>query len=100
MIVEQPSATLGYSEEGSAPLLADHHLICKFSSPVDPNYVTVTSTLVAMVEKILENGNIAIYIEVILLSVTNSLWPQYAQQHREIDYNMLRKSINSYLLLI
>lgn len=57
MIVEQPSATLGYSEEGSAPLFADHHRICKFSSPVDPNYVTVTSTLVAMVEKILEDGN-------------------------------------------
>ena len=57
MIVEQPSATLGYPEEGSAPLFADHHHICKFSSSVDPNYVTVTNTLVTMVEKILENGN-------------------------------------------
>ncbi|KAF8420168.1 Alpha/Beta hydrolase protein, partial [Terfezia claveryi] len=52
MIVEQYSAILGYAEEGSAPLFADHHLICKFSSPGDPNYAIVTSTILAMVEKI------------------------------------------------
>ncbi|RPB25116.1 WD40 repeat-like protein [Terfezia boudieri ATCC MYA-4762] len=52
MIVEQYSAILGYAQEGSAPLFADHDLICKFSSPVDPNYVVVTSTILAMVEKI------------------------------------------------
>ncbi|KAF8425285.1 WD40-repeat-containing domain protein [Tirmania nivea] len=52
MIVEQYSAILGYAEEGSAPLLADHHLICKFSSPEDPNYAIVTSTILAIVEKI------------------------------------------------
>ena len=59
MIVEPFSAILGYPEEGSAPLFADHHLVCKFSSPVDPNYVVVTSTLASMVDQILEESKLS-----------------------------------------
>lgn len=53
MIVEPYSAVLDYPHEGSAPLLADHHLVCKYSSPQDGNFITVANTLVDMVAKIL-----------------------------------------------
>ncbi|OAF56412.1 hypothetical protein VC83_06681 [Pseudogymnoascus destructans] len=41
IIVEKESGILGYPQETSMPLNADHHSICKFESPVDANYVTV-----------------------------------------------------------
>ena len=62
MIVEQFSAILGYPEEGSAPLFANHHFVCKFSSPEDPSFISVTNTLVGMVEKIPEYSELATFI--------------------------------------
>ncbi|KAI4257311.1 MAG: hypothetical protein L6R42_005750, partial [Xanthoria sp. 1 TBL-2021] len=44
-IVEKESATLGYPQETSSGLNADHHTICKFQDREDHNYVIVRNTL-------------------------------------------------------
>ncbi|KAK5663972.1 hypothetical protein OQA88_184 [Cercophora sp. LCS_1] len=45
MIVEKASAVIGYADEIAKPLNANHHTVCKFSSPEDPNYTSVVSAL-------------------------------------------------------
>ncbi|KAL8671210.1 MAG: hypothetical protein Q9168_004285 [Polycauliona sp. 1 TL-2023] len=45
LVVEKESATLGYPQETSSGLNADHHTICKFQDRGDHNYVTVRNTL-------------------------------------------------------
>ncbi|KAL8710362.1 MAG: hypothetical protein Q9225_007304 [Loekoesia sp. 1 TL-2023] len=45
LIVEKESGILGYPQETSSPLNADHHSICKFQSPEDANYVNVRNIL-------------------------------------------------------
>ncbi|KFY29271.1 hypothetical protein V493_02446 [Pseudogymnoascus sp. VKM F-4281 (FW-2241)] len=45
LIVEKESGILGYPQETSMPLNADHHSICKFENPMDANYVTVKNIL-------------------------------------------------------
>ncbi|KAL8879605.1 MAG: hypothetical protein Q9198_002817, partial [Flavoplaca austrocitrina] len=44
-IVEKESAILGYPQETSSALNADHHTICKFQNREDHNYVIVRNTL-------------------------------------------------------
>lgn len=44
-IVEKESAVLGYANEVSAPLHADHHTACKFRDKMDPNFIKVQDTL-------------------------------------------------------
>lgn len=43
--MEKESGVLGYPQETSMPLNADHHSICKFESREDANYVSVKNTL-------------------------------------------------------
>ena len=45
IIVEKESATLGYPQELSSPLNADHHSICKFKNRDDTNYMIVKGML-------------------------------------------------------
>ncbi|KAI0427770.1 hypothetical protein F5Y09DRAFT_22307 [Xylaria sp. FL1042] len=45
MVLEKDSSILGYPGEISRPLQADHHDVCKFSSPVDSNYVAVRNAI-------------------------------------------------------
>ena len=45
LIVEKESGILGYPQETSNPLHADHHTICKFKSREDANYISVKSML-------------------------------------------------------
>ena len=52
MVLEKDSAILGYSKEISRPLYADHHGVCKYSSPEDANYVSVRNALGTLVEEI------------------------------------------------
>ena len=52
MVLEKDSAILGYSKEISRPLNADHHGVCKYSSPEDANYVSVRNALGTLVEEI------------------------------------------------
>ncbi|KAI1123686.1 hypothetical protein F5Y10DRAFT_251265 [Nemania abortiva] len=49
MVLEKDSSILGYPAEISRPLHADHHDVCKFSSPMDPGYVSVRNAIKSLV---------------------------------------------------
>jgi hypothetical protein len=51
MILEKDSSVLGYPGETSKAISADHHNICKYESPLDPNYITVRNVLKSIVDK-------------------------------------------------
>ncbi|KAI1391444.1 uncharacterized protein F4822DRAFT_427295 [Hypoxylon trugodes] len=51
MVLEKESSVLGYPGEISRALDADHHGVCKFDSPKDPNYIAVKNVLVSLLEK-------------------------------------------------
>lgn len=53
MILEKDSSVLGYPGETSKALDADHHNVCKYDSPSDPNYVTVRNALKTIISKII-----------------------------------------------
>ena len=50
LIVEKDLAVLGYHNERSTYLNADHRGICKFASPNDPNYQAVRNTLASIID--------------------------------------------------
>ncbi len=50
MVVEKPSAVMGYPSETPAPLTANHHDVCKFASKQDPNYASVAGALRSIAE--------------------------------------------------
>lgn len=52
MILEKDSSILGYPGERSKALDADHHSVCKYDSPQDPNYVAVKNALQSLIAKI------------------------------------------------
>lgn len=56
MVLEKESSVLGYPGEISKPLDADHHGVCKYSSPDDPRYVTVRNVLKKLVAKAKPKG--------------------------------------------
>ena len=43
---------LGYPQETSSSLNADHHTVCKFKTIEDPNYIDVKNMLKWMVSKL------------------------------------------------
>ena len=57
MILEKDSSVLGYPGETSKALNADHHNVCKYESPRDPNYITVRNALQSLVGKIIATNN-------------------------------------------
>ncbi|KAK4038406.1 hypothetical protein C8A01DRAFT_47974 [Parachaetomium inaequale] len=57
MIVDKPTAVMGYSNETPAPLTANHHDVCKFTSPDDPNYASVIGALRNAAESVLSPIN-------------------------------------------
>ncbi|KAK1149806.1 hypothetical protein N8T08_003357 [Aspergillus melleus] len=56
MIVIRDSATLGYQQEISRELKADHHGVCKYSSRQDENYASVRNTLASFVTQLQLKG--------------------------------------------
>ncbi|KAL8670217.1 MAG: hypothetical protein Q9168_005231 [Polycauliona sp. 1 TL-2023] len=58
MVLDKDSAILGYPEEISRPLYADHHGVCKFSSRGDANYVSVRNALGMLAEEITSKMNV------------------------------------------
>lgn len=56
MILEKDSSVLGYPGEISKALNADHHNVCKYDSPWDPNYITVRNALTSLVSKIISTS--------------------------------------------
>ena len=57
MIVEKDSSVLGYPGEVSTAMNADHHGVCKYESPEDPNYVTIRNILKSLVSKTMSRNN-------------------------------------------
>lgn len=57
MVLERDSSILGYPGEISKALVADHHDVCKYDGPQDPNYVTVRNVLKTLVSKIIAKDN-------------------------------------------
>lgn len=49
LIVDKDSATLGYPNERTAYLNANHRDICKYTAPTDPNYLTIRNALAATI---------------------------------------------------
>lgn len=45
MVVDKPTAVMGYPNETQTPLAANHHNVCKFTSTDDPNYASVVGAL-------------------------------------------------------
>ncbi|KAI5918945.1 NACHT and WD domain protein [Camillea tinctor] len=63
LIVERDSSILGYPGEVSNALDADHHGVCKYDSPSDPNYIMVRNVLKTLMSKAISTsklGNLAI----------------------------------------
>lgn len=56
MILEKDSSVLGYPGETSRALDADHHNVCKYDSPRDPNYVTVRNALQSIISKVISTN--------------------------------------------
>lgn len=52
LILEKSSSVLGYQHETPQPLVANHHDVCKFSSPEDPNYQSVKGALRSIVNAV------------------------------------------------
>ncbi|KAL3419421.1 NACHT and WD domain-containing protein [Phlyctema vagabunda] len=57
MILEKDSSVLGYPGEVSKALNADHHDVVKYSSPSDPNYVSVRNMIKTLVERFKSKGS-------------------------------------------
>ena len=55
-VLEKDSSILGYPKEVSKALNADHHDICKYSDPEDPNYISVRNALRALVGRFHSKG--------------------------------------------
>ncbi|KAK7534407.1 hypothetical protein IWX49DRAFT_638774 [Phyllosticta citricarpa] len=60
-ILEKESSVLGYPSEISIPLDADHHDVCKFSSPQDSNYKTVLNTLKDIMSRLKDASSRALH---------------------------------------
>ena len=56
LIVNKESAVLGYPNEQSSLLNATHRGICKFDSPMDPNFVSLRNVLVTMIRNMTQKG--------------------------------------------
>ena len=56
MILEKDSSVLGYPGETSKALNADHHNVCKYDGPRDPNYITVRNALKSLISKIISTS--------------------------------------------
>lgn len=57
MIVEKDSSVLGYPGEVSKALDADHHGVCKFEGPHDPNYISVRNVIKSLINKVIAKDN-------------------------------------------
>jgi WD40 repeat protein len=53
MIVDKPTAVMGYPNETPTPLTANHHNVCKFTSTKDPNYASVIGALRSVADSLL-----------------------------------------------
>jgi pimeloyl-ACP methyl ester carboxylesterase len=59
LIVNPDSAVLGYHNEESAPLNANHRNICKFDTLLDSNFITFRNSLASMTRSVTQGGMLA-----------------------------------------
>ena len=52
LVVEKDAAVLGYPNERSSYLNANHREVCKYADHNDPNYQTVRNTLASIIDKL------------------------------------------------
>ena len=52
IVVEKDAAVLGYSNEHSTYLNANHREVCKYAHQNDPNYQTVRNALISIIDKL------------------------------------------------
>lgn len=52
LILEKQSSVAGCQHETPQPLVANHHDVCKFNSPKDPNYQSVKCALRSIVDSV------------------------------------------------
>lgn len=57
MILSKQSSVLGYQHEVQQSLVADHHDVCKFSSPGEANYQSVRGALQSLVPTVTTSQN-------------------------------------------
>lgn len=55
MVLEKESSVLGYPTEISRSLQADHHDVCKYSTPVDSNYISVRNAITSLATMLRSN---------------------------------------------
>ncbi|KAI1087489.1 hypothetical protein F5B19DRAFT_475279 [Rostrohypoxylon terebratum] len=90
MVLEKESSILGYPGEISRPLQADHHDVCKYSSPLDPNYVSVRNALKFLVAQFRQIG--AQEIETNSYKTTSTFQELFRDSPTtEDDYNALNR---------
>lgn len=56
LVVDKSSAIMGYPQEQTALLNADHRGVCKFDQPSEPNYRTLRNALSTTVDAITAEG--------------------------------------------
>ena len=91
MVLEKDSAILGYSKEISRPLHADHHGVCKYSSPEDANYVSVRNALGTLVEEIARKVGVSADQAIDEFQMLQGLFSLLAEHDDDLNkYNRLR----------
>lgn len=90
MVLEKDSAILGYSKEISRPLYADHHGICKYSSPEDANYVSVRNALGTLVEETTRKVGVSADLAVDESQTLQGLFSSFFEHEDDLNkYNRL-----------
>ncbi|KAH9906958.1 hypothetical protein F4778DRAFT_724143 [Xylariomycetidae sp. FL2044] len=56
MVLEKDTSVLGYPAEISRPLQADHHGVCKYSSPTDSTYISVRNAIKSLTVRFGSSG--------------------------------------------
>ena len=90
MVLEKDSAILGYSKEISRPLYADHHGVCKFSSPEDANYVSVRNALGTVAQEIVRKLDVSADQAMDEFRTFQGLFPSFFEPDDDLNkYNRL-----------
>lgn len=63
MVLQKESSILGYPGEISKSMNADHHDLCKYASPDDPNYISVRNALQTLIRDLRQRGQFGCLLE-------------------------------------
>ena len=60
MVVDKGSATMGYPNEISKSMNADHHTVCKFSNKENSDYISVRNALKTLITDVCLRGTFTV----------------------------------------